>query len=271
MIYLGTLGRMIGIKCPASQNVETEERYTFETTLEGRRKAQAKQATRRSWALRTTDATTPAETAVLTQFAQGAWGPGPFQFVPADAPHTNLMTPDGSLCLEQQRVEGVFRGGPVDLGLDGWSAQSLVASDPQVQTELYGSFAYTPVLSGVPVTGSAWISAASSSQAYVRLYWRDSAGVILGTSASRGVSAAEGLTRVSVTAVPPAGAVAVQIVSLWAARLTRPALTWTRELHPWGSGQGCSKAVVSSMSSDLVLAVPGHTYSNVSFTVTEVG
>lgn len=271
MIYLGTLGRMIGIKCPASQNVETEERYTFETTLEGRRKAQAKQAARRSWALRTTDATTPAETAVLTQFAQGAWGPGPFQFVPADASHTNLMTPDGSFTIDEQPSSHVLRGGPVDLGADGWAAQSLVSDDPLVNFEMFGSLAYTPVLPGRSVTASAWISAVPGSTARVRLYWYDANTVLLGGLLSREVSPSEGMVRASVTGVPPAGAVSCRVVTLRAARLARPAITWTETVQPWAAGEGCRQAVVSAGSRDLVLAVPGATYSNMSFTVTEVG
>lgn len=269
-VYLGSLGRLVKLPYVGSQQVQSEERYNFSSTLEGKRKAQVKPNGPRTWAL-SADHFRPNEHSLLSQFADGAWGPGPFQFIPADAPHTNLMTPDGSLTIDSQPSAHVIRGGPVDLGADGWASSSLLSDDPLVNFEMFGSMVYTPVIQGKPVTVSAWISAVPGSTARVRLYWYNSSAQLLGGVLSREVQPSEGMARVSATGSPPAGAVSCRVVTLRAASLVRPAITWTDQMMPWSVGSGCRQAVVSGSSRDLVLAVPGHTYSNLSFTVTEVG
>lgn len=157
MIYLGTLGRMIGIKCPASQQVQAVDRYTFNTTLEGRAKAQVQPTGRRVWDMSTSAATTPAQLSTLMQFAQGAWGPGPFVFVSADAPNANLLTPAASMC---DPATSLFtQGGPAELPDGTWSARSLLGDG--VANVLFGNVA-SPVLPGQPVSIGAWVQGSSA-------------------------------------------------------------------------------------------------------------
>jgi len=271
MIYLGTLGRMVGIKCPSSQSVETAERYGFDQTLEGRVKAQAKPVGRRTWNLQLSQATTPQDHSALSAFANGAWGAGPFYFVPVDAPHTNLLSPAGASCMPGTAYPvssggSVLEGGPVDLGADGWAARSWANAGTVDFFLGYGEF--IPVLPGQLITGSAWVQGAGAS---VRLRWYDSTGAYMSSSSIGSTGSAAGFTRVSVTESAPVGSAACLLVAVGASRVTRPAVTWTAQVQPWADGQGCSKAVVSGFSRDQVLAVVGNTYSNVSFTVTEVG
>lgn len=273
MIYLGTLGRMVGIKCPAQQSVEPEDRYSFETTLEGRRKAQRRSIGRRSWLLQLSDASTPADHGSLMQFIEGAWGSGPWVFVSADAPVTNLLSPAEASCVSAPPMTGISLGGPVDLGADGWAGSSIVASDPEVNMEIYTSLTSTPVVAGVPVTGSAWIQAGTVSPAYLRLYWHDPSGGTIMVSTSRPVLVSEGMVRVAVTDTPPSGATSVQAVALRAIRLAKPVVTWTGEMFDWAAGEGCNRAVVHAVSKSTVLAgrQRGRQYANLGFTVTEVG
>lgn len=266
MIYLGSLGRMIGIKCPASQNVQSEERHSFSTTLEGRRKAQVKQVGRRTWSLQTSDATTPAEHSLLSQFADGAWGPGPFAFVPADAPATNLLTPGAASC-DPALITSSFtsNGGPAEVEPGLWVGRSYLNSS----TSLNMVFpARTPILQGVPVTGSAYVRGLDM-KVYIS-FW-DAADQFISSASSSGSGSASSWSRLSVTRTPPVNAVRVAVYTNGAGRGAAPAVTWSESAFPWSDGQGCDKAVVSSMSRDQVLAVPGSTYSNVSFTVSEVG
>lgn len=267
MIYLGSLGRMVGIKCPASQNVQSEERYTPSVTLEGRRKMQVRPVGRRTWSLQTSDATTPAEHSLLSQFVNGAWGNGPFVFVSADAPHTNLLTPAAASCDPAliTAPASISNGGPVEFEPGLWSGRSYFNTSPTLSVAFRGK---VPVLPGVKVTGSAYVRGAG-----IRLYvsfW-DSAGANLGAYASAGTGTASAWTRLLVTRTPPANAVHAEIYATGAGRSVAPALTWTDTVQSWSDGQGCEKAVVTGMSRDQVLAVVGHTYSNVSFTVQEVG
>lgn len=269
MIYLGSLGRMIGIKCPASQNVQAEERYTFTRTLEGRRKAQGKPIGRRTWSLQTSDATTPSEHSLLSQFANGAWGNGPFRFISADASVSNLMTPAAADCMPGEYVltSGltITEGAPM-LTPDGWAARSFIKS---TNNGLFFGKDMLPVLPGVPVTVSAYVRGNGGA---VNLVWYDSAGSSISVHYGGVTAGSTNTIRSWLTEMPPANAVSFRFQASSAVQqVSRPAATWSDRLLPYGDGQGCVKAVVSAMTRDQVLAVPGSTYSNVSFTVTEVG
>lgn len=277
MIYLGTLGRMIGIKCPASQSVETEERYTFKPTLEGRRKAQHRPFGKRTWSLQTSDATSPREHSALSQFAQGAWGPGPFVFVPADAPHTNMFTPDASMCLSSENPSTViYQGGPMRQPDGSWAGSSYMSPQPSLRM-FFGR--KEPSLSepgervplppeGGKVTGGATIMGAGS---YVEIVFYDFSDSVI-SSAPSPVSASAWEPAVAhVVAEIPAGAVCCRVIARSAVQGSAPFLVWGERPPAWVEGQGCSKAVVHQASRSLVLAVPGSTFSNVGFTVSEVG
>lgn len=269
MIYLGSLGRMIGIKCPASQNVQSEERYTPSVTLEGRRKAQVRPVGRRTWSLQTSDATTPAEHSLLSQFANGAWGNGPFRFISADASVTNLLTPAAADSMPGEYVltSGltITEGAPM-LTPDGWASRSFIKS---TNNGLFFGKDMLPVLPGVPVTVSAYVRGSGGA---VNLVWYNSAGSQISVHYGGVTAGATNVVRSWLTETPPSNAVSFRFQANGKTeQVCRPAATWSDKLLPYGDGQGCVKAVVSSMSRDQVLAVPGSTYSNVSFTVMEVG
>lgn len=272
MIYLGTLGRLVALKCPASQQMDLGERYSFEPTLEGRIKGQALPLQRRTWSMSTSDATTPAQQAALQGFVNGSWGPGPFVFVSADAPVTNLLSPGAAACLELTSHVGIGPGGPVDLGPEGWEGSSIAANYPDTTSpEIFFGLGFVPVLPGVPVTGSAYIQ---GTEARVNLYWYAADLSPLGATPSQNVSSPAGMTRVSVTALPPTGAACCRVVAFHATKATRPALTWTDRAFPWAAGEGCPKAVLHGASKNLIMAsrdFRGGRYANVSYTITEVG
>lgn len=266
MIYLGTIGRMVGMKSPSSQQLGLDDRYSFETTLEGIRKGTVRPIGRRSWALQTSDATTPAEQASLMGFALGEWGPGPFCFVSADAPVTNLLSPHASLAMETIGSE-VSVGGPVELGSDGVAGASLNRASAG---GIFFGADFVPVLAETPVAGSAWVQGEDPK---VALYWYDASLSFLSASTSPGHSSA-GMKRESVTAVPPANAVACRLVALGTIVAARPAITWTSDPFSWAAGEGCPRAVLHGVSKGLVMASAdprGGRYANMSYTVTEVG
>lgn len=261
-VYLGTLGRMIPIYTTPSAQLETEERYSFSTTLEGSRKAQVRPVGRRTWGLNAQFAD-PAEHSLLSQFANGAWGPGPFVFVPVDAPHTNLLTP--AVASLDPSVITATQGGPVQLPDGSWAPRSVLGDG--VGNVLFGSL-QSPVPPSGQVSAGAWVQGVGAT---ARLNWYNSAGSFIG-SASSSVASPGGWVWSTLAASPPAGAVGVIVSVDKGSRVACPVLNWG-SVAPlvWSDGQGCAKAVVSGFSRDQVLAVRGHTFSNVSFTVTEVG
>lgn len=260
-VYLGTLGRMIPIYSTPSAQIETEERYSFSTTLEGRRKARPKPIGRRTWGLNAQFAD-PAEHSALSAFANGAWGPGPFVFVSADAAHTNLLTP--AVASLDPSVIVATQGGPVQLPDGSWAPRSVLGDG--VGNVLFSSVRLPLPLSG-PTSAGVWVQGAGAS---VRLNWYNDAGGFVGSTTST-VSSTGGWVWSTISATPPAGAVGVIVSANKASRATHPVLVWGSVPSVWSDGQGCEKAVVSAFSRDQVLSVRGNTYSNVSFTVTEVG
>lgn len=270
-VYLGQLGRMVELKCPAQQQVTPAERYSFRPTLEGRTKAQVKPVGRRVWGLSTSEATTPAEAGALADFANGAWGRGPFVFVSADAPVTNLLTPEQASC-----DPAVLNGsaptnsvaGPM-LTPDGWAGRSFMNSTP-AQLLWFGT-GHTPVLPGQSVTASAYLLGAGAA---VRLYFYDAAGATINSHTSTVTATAGTVVRSHVTRTAPANAVSCRVLAVNATQGARPAITWTASLFEWADGQGCTKAVIHGLSRNLVMAsreASGGRYSNLSYTITEVG
>ena len=272
MIYLGTHGRMVGIACPAEQRLGTAERFSFQTTLEGRVKAQVRPVGRRVWDLRLPRTSTPSEVAALAAFANGDWGPGPFWFVSADAPVVNLL----SHAATQGPFSGYVDGGPVQLDSGQWAPFSSRRPDFSAGGIAFsGSTTDPPVIPGVPVTGSAWVFGASGS---VMLQFIDAAGVIVHTvqtpSAQRVPSGSVHPVRVHVTGVAPDNAVRVRLTARDALYALNPAVTWTDQPYEFGDGQGCPKAVVLGGQRNLVQALDASAngrYADYSFTVQEVG
>ena len=209
MIYLGSLGRMVGVACPAEQRSSTADRYSFQTTLGGRVKAQVRPEGRRTWDLRLPRTSTSSDVAVLQAFADGSWGPGPFRFVPAEAPSTNLLPPRVAACDSSENPSYlVVDGGPVQV--DGqWFAQSYFNTADVVIFfgKDYESGA-VPVDAGQRVTASAFVAGNNSR---VRVTFYDQHGDSLGSSYGSSAGSGTAFRRSVVTAVPPAGAVAARL------------------------------------------------------------
>lgn len=269
-IYLGQLGRLVELKCPASLQVAPDDGYSFDTTAEGKRVGQVGYSRgRRVWSLATSDATTPRDQGAIMAFVNGEWGDGPFVFVSADAPVVNMMSPEQASC-DPSALWGsnAIKGGPM-LTPDGWAGRSFANADPA--SSLYMGLDLTPVLPGTSVTGSAYVQGAGA-VASVAFYDADAEFISQEYST---VAATAGTSKRSwITAVAPADAAGCQIVAINTSQACRPAVTWTDTLVEWGDGQGCPKAVLHGASRNLVLASRdprGGRYSNVSYTVTEVG
>lgn len=261
-VYIGSLGRMIKLPYVVSQQLQQEERYTFKKTVEGKNSAQRVPRGHRSWAL-TADHFRANESATLQEFADGSWGRGPFWFLSADALVSNVLPPI-------TKVFGSYgNAGPARLDDGGTSPFSMVPSAGGAGTiQFVGAEEDPPAIPGHKVTGSAYIMGTGAS---VMLQFFNVTGDIVGSNSSAVVTSTTVAKRVSVTAAAPSGTVRVRLTARDATVAARPAVTWTDSVQPYGDGQGCAKAVVHGVSRDQVLAVPGNTFSNLSFTVTEVG
>lgn len=251
MAYLGTLGRLVELRGINSQQVEAEDRYTFQTTLEGKVVGQVRRVGRRSWELGTKATTRAEDLAAIMSFANGEWGDGPFVFVSADAPFTNMLSPAAASCdpdaLNPGSGTAAGAAGPL-LTPDGWAGRSY--SNNGAGTVFFGT-EKVPVLQGLPVTAAAHLLGAG---AIARIAWYDAAGGDLGSTSSAVPATAGTVTRSWVTAAPPAGAVSAMIGAVNATAMARASITWTPELRKWADGQGCPKAVLHGTSRTLTAA-----------------
>lgn len=271
MIYFGINGRLIPVKCPSVQRVDDGERYQFAMTLEGKRKAQVVPgARRRVWDLVLGDVTTPEQVSALRGIASGAWGDGPFWFIPAEAPNTNMLEPGVASCDPAAGLASTNApGGP--LRVEGrWFGRSLQNDSAPGHIHFGGSgggLSPAPE-AGSPVTASVFVEGAGAGAQVA--FW-DAAGDFHSAVSSSGTASAGQPVRSYVTTSVPSGAVWVSVRAVNAVRAAGPCLSWSDKLLPFSDGRGASKVVVDQVSSDLVYTQPGRTYQNVSFTVTEVG
>lgn len=267
--FLGTLGRLIPIYSNPSMDVTGIPERFFQTTLEGRVKAQVRPVGRRLWSLSAAYAS-PGELAALMDFATGVWGNGPFVWVSPTAPAINLLTPGIASCgPEASQNAAITVGGPVLLPDGTWVGRSLVNSNTAIQ--MWFGPATIPVVVGSPVTASAYVLGAG---AQVTLQFFDMAGAVLSTHDSPAAGVAGTLTRLSVTATPPVGSASCRIIARLTAQAVRPAITWTSQVMEWGPGEGCDKAIVESASREALTGstnIYGRRDSNLSFTIKEVG
>lgn len=266
MEYLGSLGRLVGLKCPSSERIQSADRYVTSTTAEGRRRAQVRPASPRTWDL-SVGVATPAELAVLSDFLSGAWGAGPWHWVPVPAQRGNLLTPREASLVERAGVstESIQDGGPVRDSDGEWAPRSVTVTLSSGWVALARG---VPVLEGQPFTFSCDVQGnALPGQVHAQFF--DAAGGSLGVVTGTAPNA--GMHRVSASATVPAGAVEAQVgVRSQTVVATRPQATWTPGPVPWSAGHGCRSAVVDGWSEDLLAANSYGTYSNASFSIMEV-
>lgn len=266
MSYLGTPGRLVEVKCPSVQRVESPSRYAFSTTLGGRTKAQLLPAGDRVWDLAFGDVTTAEQVSVLAAFADGAWGAGPFWFVSTEAPVTNLLTPLAASGDAGATMLYGVQGGVWDTP-EGLFARSVLY--PGV-TPFVGWNVNVPVLPTRRVTGAAIVQGAGG---FIRLSWYDAAGNHIANANSAQLSGS-GAERLAVTALPPSSAAYVRMsVSPSVVRAARPQVTWTDGPVAWSEGRGCPSAVVMRGERRLVWTDNDGrrpTYESMSFVIQEV-
>ena len=268
MEYLGSLGRLVPLRCASVERVQAAARYVPSVTVEGRRRVQVIPASPRTWDL-SWGLADPSELAALSGFVSGAWGAGPFHWVPVQAWKHNLLTPREAMLVDHVPSSFWTTGGPV-VAVDGTLApRSVIFS---LEGSWRSIFVDIPCIPGTPVTWSADISGDGSLKPSLMAVCADAAGDQIGSATEVFADEYDGLQRVSVTITPPPDAVSFRAgISFRVKRLTRPQVTWTDGPVPYSPGYGCRAAVLDGMSDDLIAANSFGTWSSAQFTVMEVG
>lgn len=268
--FIGTLGRLIPVYSNPTMGYEPGlSKRSFQTTLEGKVKAQIQPIGRRTWTLNAQLATGP-ELATLIGFATGEWGNGPFVWVSPAASRVNLLAPGVASCGPEAPQHAVVTvSGPMLLPDGSWAGRSLASSNVAIQ--MWFGPSSIPVVPGMTVTGSAYVLGAA---AQMTIQFMDAAGLAIATINGPASGEAGVVKRLSVTALVPALAVAARLVARSTKQAARPAFTWTDRVFEWGSGQGCGKAIVETVAAVALkssTATTGRRDSNSTFTIREVG
>lgn len=264
--YLGKPGALFPVECETASG-EAETAYSFETTLEGRRKGQYRAGRPRTWSV-DMGLSSSEETANLRALDAGEYGPGPFAWISEEAQATNALTPEISTCGPAAAVNPtVTVAGPLALAGGGVSGRSLLNSNPAAVLD-FGAVK-SPVVPGQQVTASAWLL---GDGARLTVLWYDAAGALLaGSPVSAGTGTGTAAGRLSVTATPPAAAASCLLRATLAVKAARPALTWSAAPADWAPGGGCAAAVVSKLDNAAVILGPARSHTRVTFTITELG
>lgn len=262
-VHMGPLGALHAIKCPASMTTDTSETVSTRTTLEGATRVQLvnHRAKARTWALDITAATPD----TIVALGDLAWSPGPYVFVPADAPAVNMLSPATAI-PDATMWGGAVAGGSVRTG-GALSMHSLANATP---TQPIFCAEKVPVLPGEPVTFAADVL---GSGALVRVTVRSATGDVLVSAASRMVGSTAQYTRAWATiAAVPAGGAWADIQAENTQGLARPAVTWATTPGVRAEGRGCPAAVLVSDSRDTQWAAtsPGGARERRTITVQEV-
>lgn len=265
MEYLGSLGRLVPLRCASTERVGATARYLPQTAIDGSRRAQVVPATPRTWDV-SWGVETPADVAALSAFTSGAWGNGPWHWVSVRAQHGNVLTPREAMLLDFWPTGALTVGGPVHV--NGVRApRSLLHNRTSGWSPVFRD---VPVVPGRPVTWAAEINSAGVFAPRLVLTLVDAAGATISNTYGTG-AVTSAVQKVAVTVTPPANAVAFHAsLDYTATRMIRPQVTWTAGPVEYSAGHGCRSAIVDGMSEDVILSTPSRTFSSVGFTVFEL-
>lgn len=247
--HIGTLAHLLPALPTREMQVSAADRFTFQEASNRRWAfATSKGPRLRTWQVDST-ALTSEQAGALQELAEGAWGLGPFIFIPCPAHATNVLTPGQSL------LEGVANGGPVALPGGSTAPRSVVGGATVTLADK------VPVIPGKPVTVSLYMAGGSATVSFKTL-----TGSTVGSRPL--VPTGDLMQRVTVTAPSvPATARYATITATGYTALARPQLSWTSEPVPWEVGGGVAQVVIQNSSPTPLRGG----WSNISMQIVEVG
>lgn len=239
-------------------DTDSERPISFITSLGGKRTALLGPRVRREWSV-SFDLMGARESAGLVSAARSA---GEVGWFPADAVSGNLLSPQAQQW--ETAPSGATKAGVAALP-DGTFADSVSAAGVVQVGTSHGSYELVPLLAGSDVSVGGWGFGGLRLQGF----WRDAAGVSMGSFASP-ISTHAGWGYRSHTMTPPAGAAGLQLSMSNGTAYARPSVSWGSV--PWDSpGRGCPRAVVHGLSESLSVISSAEAYGSVGVTITEVG
>lgn len=256
--FITSGGALLEVGCPSTLTRNTAQQVGFTSTLGGKRKGFIRKGGRRSWSVDVSVAR-PSEVSALEAVARGV---GPYGWYPPEAVIGNLLSPQAS----------GFDPTPAsatDTGLvhlpDGSLARSIAhtSTSPVSVGATHGGFEAVPVRGDMTVGVWAADGVALSGQ------WLDQSLSALDDWAAPAASFT-GWQWTEHTLTPPMGAAYLSLTLDQGARYARPSVSWGVTARDEG-GTGCPVAVVHSPSYSPIALWEGANFTDISYSVTEVG
>ncbi len=246
--WIGPLGALFEFKCPSAVESSTEDPHVYFRPLGGDvAVTRLGDGTRpRVWDV-SVAAARPDHVAALQGLADGAWGPGPFVFIPPAGETMNLLGKRDALAMATPGSDYVNeRPGTTIHTAEGISGAGYGATSATPRTMALGS---APVIPGVPVTGKVWVRAVAGATAamYIRFHTGGGDAGIASPWVTTTSTTGEFL---HVTKVAPAGTTYVTLVASGAI-ITRPQITWTDTPRTWAPSTSSQNVIVSPLSNSV--------------------
>ncbi len=226
--HLGTLAHLLPALPTREASATAPDRFALQEAAHKRWAFVDRTGPRlRTWQVEST-ALTSEQAGALAELAEGAWGYGPFIFVPCSAHASNILTP------AQSQLEGVANGGPVALPGGATAPRSMVGGQAVTLADK------VPVMPGRPVTVSLYLAGGSAAVSFKTLTGSTVGSRVLTPTGSM-------MQRISTT-VPavPATARYATITATGYTALARPQLSWTAEAVPWAAGGGAAQVIIQN-------------------------
>ena len=277
MHWIGHPGSLGPIVDYGMESVQDDVEMQVSTSMGGgRRVAVSRTRPARSWSMSIPNAHADDIGHVRTLLAATL---PPYQLVTAHAQVSNVLTPERSVMSDLITPSALGMAGALVKEDGSWATitrTNPAAAGDAVGLVRVGPAPTPPVFTGRPVTISCQLATNNSAGAYVILDWLDAAGAQIGSGVNgNAVTGMDMLRRSSVTATPPAGAVALRIGVAYAEVLAEPQVTWTAApIEEWSIGEGADRVVISGSSTDTSMAVPDRyalRRSDYSLTLLEMG
>lgn len=251
--YIGPLAHLSPVLYTRESRVEREGLYTIV------------EAASRTWAYASAPLAAPPprrweitltadnrSVGVLEGMAAGAYGYGPFFWIPESAYISNLLTP--------RVAHMVTHDGPGLDTVEGWAPHSHVGP------------AGTTIASGVPVLPDAPFTASvdCSGQAELRIIFRTATGALVSEQVA--TSANGGMKRMHAhVAKAPLNARQADIVISSHGMVAHPQATWVNKPTPWSAGSGATSVIINGITTSPMGYDPrGDLFQTVTLSMSEV-
>ena len=255
MHWIGHPGSLLPIRDRGEESSQADQQVVLSRSLGGTvRAAVSRKRAPRSWSLSIPSAHWD-EVAHVEALLAGTLGP--YQLVTARMQVSNVLTPERSVMTDQ----ALGMGGVWEVEGGEWATTVRLNPAAAFSTDApvtIGPAPTPPVFTARPVTVSAYLATNATAGAYVTLEWLDAAGAQVGPTIQEDnfVFGMDMLRRSTVTATPPAGAVACTLTAHYAEVISMPQVTWTAGPIEWTPGKGVDQVVVTGFGDSTSIAAP---------------